>query len=232
VYDQKGTLPEFYGYLHQYVAKATNAALGREENLWSTEQTSVVVLPMSKDVRDKVLYTICNPVEAHLVAEADNWPGIIAYRPGQTLKANRPAPYFDEDGDMPKEAELTLTTPQAFLNMRGDDYMKDLREAISAREQEIQDEMNRNGQSFLGIAAIMRQKYTDRSQKREPLGEIRPRVACKGKWMRIEMLSKLTGFIVEYKDALEKWKADERDVLFPYGTYKMKIDAHVRCKGS
>jgi REP element-mobilizing transposase RayT len=231
VYDPKGTLPEFYGYLHQYVAKATNAALGREENLWSTEQTSVVALQMSKDVRDKILYTVCNPVEAHLVAQADNWPGIIAYRPGQTLKAKRPSPYFDEDGDMPKEAELTLTTPHAFLNMRGDDYMKDLRDAIREKEQTIQEEMNRKGQSFLGVAAIMRQKYTDRSHKTDPHGEISPRIACKDKWTRIEVLAKLTGFIVEYKEALEKWKAGKRDVLFPYGTYKMKIHAHVRCKG-
>jgi hypothetical protein len=231
VYDPKGTLPEFYGYLHQYVAKATNAALDREENLWSTKQTSVVALQTPKDVRGKILYTVCNPVEAHLVAQVDNWPGVIAYRPGQTLKAARPTPYFDEDGEMPLMAELTLTTPQAFLNMHGDEYMKDLRQAIAEREQAIQEEMNKKGQSFLGIAAIMRQKYTDQSQKKDPHNEINPRIACKDKWTRIEALAKLTGFVVEYKEALEEWKAGKRNVLFPYGTYKMKRDAHVRCKG-
>ena len=62
-----GALGEFYQYLHQLVARATNALRGRFENLWATEQTSVVRLVEVDDVVEKVVYAATNPVTAGLV---------------------------------------------------------------------------------------------------------------------------------------------------------------------
>ena len=88
--DPYARLPEFMDHLHKLVAKCVNASLGRWENLWSSEKPSAVVLENDNDVLEKLVYTACNPVAAGLVAKATQWPGLIAFLPGQTLKANRP----------------------------------------------------------------------------------------------------------------------------------------------
>ena len=68
--DQETKAPEFYGWVHKYVAKAINASLGRWENMWSSEKPSVVTLPDESDVLDKIVYVLSNPVKARLVAKS------------------------------------------------------------------------------------------------------------------------------------------------------------------
>jgi hypothetical protein len=47
----------------------------RTENFWASEQTSVVELVGQQDVLDKSVYALTNPVQAHLVEHAHQWPG-------------------------------------------------------------------------------------------------------------------------------------------------------------
>ena len=56
-----------------------------------------------------------------------------------------------------------------------------------------------------------------------------PRVACRSKWERIAALQRNKEWQIEYRLARERWKAGE-DVLFPYGTYWLRLHADVRVK--
>jgi hypothetical protein len=58
VSDPEARLPEFLERAHRLIAKCQNAALGRWENLWSSEKTSVVYLASEQDVLDKMAYVI------------------------------------------------------------------------------------------------------------------------------------------------------------------------------
>ena len=80
-HDRDGTRVEFYHFLHTLLARATNAVRGRFENVWSSEQTSVVRLVEVDDLVEKVVYAATNPVTAKLVARVHHWPGV------NTLKA-------------------------------------------------------------------------------------------------------------------------------------------------
>jgi hypothetical protein len=40
-----------------------------------------VLLSEAQDVIDKIVYTVCNPVAAELVAKADQWPGLVVVIP-------------------------------------------------------------------------------------------------------------------------------------------------------
>ena len=75
VTDPGARIAEFYGWLHKYVSKAVNATYGRWENLWASEQASFIALESSKDVFEKMVYTLSNPVKAQLVAKGSKWPG-------------------------------------------------------------------------------------------------------------------------------------------------------------
>ena len=73
--DVHGNLPLFMGWLNKHVAKAINARLGRWENLFDSGKYSAVALEDQGAVRDKLAYTLANPVDAGLVEKARQWPG-------------------------------------------------------------------------------------------------------------------------------------------------------------
>ncbi len=229
VTDPLGQLPVFMTHFHKLVAKCINASMGRWENVWSSEKPSVVKLETEDDVLDNLAYIACNPVSAGIVDEPEKWPGLIAYLPGQMLTAHRPDVFFRKDGDMPDTASLTLTRPPQFCNLSNDAYMKKLSEKIDRKKKEAYEEMKTTGRSFMGRAAIMRQNPTDSPNTFETRRNLNPQVACKSKWHRIEALQRIKSFLQEYKEALRKWKDGYRNVVFPAGTYAMRIHAGVCC---
>ncbi len=56
-----------------------------------------------------------------------------------------------------------------------------------------------------------------------------PRVACRNKWRRIEALCRLKSFVADYRDAWQRYREGQRDVLFPHGTYWLRVYAGVTC---
>ncbi|MBI5069034.1 MAG: hypothetical protein HZB56_12415, partial [Deltaproteobacteria bacterium] len=46
---------------------------------------------------------------------------------------------------------------------------------------------------------------------------------------RIEILGRLTGFLAAYREAWEDRRAGRRSVLFPYGTYLLRVLHGVPC---
>ena len=57
---------------------------------------------------------------------------------------------------------------------------------------------------------------------------LNPRIACKDKWRRIALLEELSRFLEDYRDAWQRFCDGERDVLFPDGTYEMRVLFGVR----
>jgi hypothetical protein len=104
-------------------------------------------------------------VAAGLVAKPQQWPGLIAYLPGQKLTAKRPEVYFSEDGKMEESAELTLTIPPQYSHLSEKEYIAQLTEAIAHQEESIHAEMKQTGRGFMGRQAVMRQRHTDSPPK-------------------------------------------------------------------
>ena len=227
--DPQGRLPEFMAYLHRLIATCMNAAMGRWENFWASEQPSAVLLENDEDILDKIVYVACNPVAAGLVAKAEHWPGLMAYRAGKTLSAARPEVFFRKDGDMAESASITLTPAPLSTTPSGQSYAEHIGKLVQNREQEIQNEMAMLGRAFMGKAAVLRQKVTESPFTRAPRRRMNPNVACKSKWHRIEALRRLKAFVSEYKKAFLEWRHGNRAVVFPAGTYALRIHAGVAC---
>ena len=226
--DPEGRLPEFTAYLHRLVATCMNAAMGRWENFWASEKTSVVALENDEDIMEKIVYSACNPVAAGLVAKAEHWPGLTAYHSGKTLTADRPDEYFRKEGEMAESASITLTPPP-LTTRPTPSYNEQLSNLVHDEEMRIQTEMMQLGRSFMGKAAVLGQKVTDTPFTKEPRRRLNPNVACKSKWHRIEALRRLKSFISKYREALAEWRRGNREVLFPEGTYALRIHAGVPC---
>jgi len=216
--------------LHKHVAKCVNASLGRWENLWSSEQPSLVKLEEDHDVLARLVYALTNPVEAYLVERSQQWPGLIT-TPEMLLEGDiqvpRPEVFFRPKGPTPAVATLRLTRPAIYQHLDDQAFVELFRKALEQREAEIKEKARGEGISFLGAKRVKAQKHTDTPQSIAPRRNLKPRVAAANKWARIEALRRLKSFYHAYREAWQRWKMGFKDVLFPAGTYALVRHAGV-----
>jgi putative transposase len=230
VTDPDARIPEFLAYLHKYVAKAVNASLGRWENLWATEPPSLVRLFGPEEVLAKTSYLVTNPVAAGLIKRAPRWPGLLCYLPRHSRSFRRPDIFFRKEGPLPAKARLELTMAPALAGLGAQEVERRLTARVHADEDRIARERATSRRPFLGVERVLAQNPTDRPRGTEPRRELSPRVAARGTWRRIEVLQRLKEFVVAYRDAWRRWRAGARSVLFPPGTYALRVHAGVLCQ--
>ena len=230
VSDPLGMLPEFLALLHKLVAKAMNASLGRWENFWSSDKTSVVRLVDEHDVLDKMAYVQANPTTAGLVKSPDQWPGLISRHVGETLEVEMPDVFFDDDGQLPLEATLQLVRPPIYLELDTPELDALLAQAVGKRVRRARDEMRQAGKSFLGPKMVLRQAFSARPETPARRRNLSPRIACKATNHRVRALNDLVRFLARYREAWARWCNGDRDVEFPFGTYAMRVREGVRCE--
>ncbi len=231
--DPRAELPRFVQLLDSVVARAINASYGRWESFWAPASYSAVRLESRTDVLDKVVYTLANPVAAGLVAHGREWPGLWS-DPERTgaggEMVERPKRFFSEKGSMPERAVLAFTVPPGFASAA--EFRAAVQEKLAARERAEAERLAAQGRRFMGARQVRRQKHTDR-----PVGEaerrgLNPRIAARDKWKRIEALGRLAEFLEDYREALERLRSGARNVVFPPGTYLLRVHLGVACRAA
>ncbi|NUP09824.1 MAG: hypothetical protein HOW73_27575 [Polyangiaceae bacterium] len=220
LHDPCARLPAFLEHFHKMAAKALNARWGRTENLWATEQTSVVWLPTPQDVFDKVVYTLANPVAADLTEHAMDWPGASAlgHLDGKELTVHRPSFFFREDGTMPPVVRLRSARPPELIG-EVDGWARSVRAAIADIERDARTRRQRAGIRVVGRRAVRRTSQSARPTKREPQRKLRPTIACRTEERRLAELRKAREFQAAYRFARNRYVDGEHYVVFPAGTY-------------
>ncbi|MFO0584567.1 MAG: hypothetical protein U0229_20040 [Anaeromyxobacter sp.] len=230
--DPQARLPLFCQYLDGLCARAMNMEWGRVEDFWGPPSYSGVALVTKEAVLAKVLYTLTNPVEAELVAKGSEWPGLWSNPDligAGTLTFERPEGFFDPKGTMPKQAFLTLKTPPGYSK---EEFQRLLTAQLETYEADMAKALEHLGRRVLGVRKILKQRHTDRPSTKPTLGELKPRVAARDKWKRIEALGRLQAFLEEYQEAITRYRGGAHDARFPVGTYWMRVCFGVACAGS
>jgi len=230
LYDARGLEVEFREHFHRMVAKSQNALRGRWENLWSTEEPSVVEVLELSDLLDKLVYVATNPVKHGLVEKVHHWPGpkfVSALLSGTPLRVRRPAHFFRADGPMPRELELALKLPD---HIEGKDaLLEELQHRIAVVEETCARERQRSGRAVIGRRRVLRQSWLDSPTSREPRRNLRPRVAARAKAARLAILQRNQLWLAAYCAARTAWLAG-LPAEFPYGTYWLRKFANVPVK--
>ena len=104
--------------------------------------------------------------------------------------------------------------------------VSELRDRVRVIELERAAERGRTGRRVLGCRAVLAQSWRDSPVSREPRRNLRPRVASRSKWARIEALLRNRAFAIEYASARERWR-DGIPAMFPPGTYWLQRLASV-----
>lgn len=230
VTDLHANLPRFLQFLDALVARAVNASLGRWEHFWASDTYSAVSLIAPADVVAKAAYVLANPVAAGLVSTGSAWPGLWSAPErigGAAYAVERPKHFFAQEGTLPGRATLQLTVPRGLGS--AEQFREQLATALEALENAARAEHGPRG-GFLGVGRVLRQKPFARPRPGEPRRGLSPRVAGRDKWKRIEALQALAGFRRAYRAALAAWRARTAGVVFPRGTYLMRVLHDVPCE--
>lgn len=230
VTDVDARLPKFEQYLDSLVARAMNSVLGRWEAFWAPSSYSAVTLLEPSDVVDKSAYVLANPVAAGLVRSGREWPGLWSAPEqigGDAIRVARPEHFFRRNGPMPQSAELQLTPPPGFESAAG--FSTQLTKALECHEGRAILALESQERKFLGPKRVERQDPRARPSGCEPRRRLNPRIAGRDRWKRIEALSRLVGFLRAYRDARRAMQNGERNVVFPAGTYWLRVHCAVAC---
>ena len=131
---------------------------------------------------------------------------------------------------MPESEVLVFSTPPGFESVEA------FRTQVIARLRELEEQAaakrKEAGIQVMGARRVREQRPTDRPAAGEPRRGLNPRIACRDRWRRVEALQRLVSFLEEYREALARHCAKERPVVFPHGTYLMRVRFGVACASS
>lgn len=214
----------FHREFFSLLARSLNCYWQREENFWNSNKPScVLVAPSVEDFVDKAAYLRVNPVESGLVSHAKKWPGlnILPNGPGKTiLIVKRPPFFYDPEGNMPEEVEVTFTLPDLEGTSREELLLK-LRQEVNDREQDIRDRFRKKGRTFLGAKRIRRVSPSASPTTRERKFRLNPHVACKNPVLRGRVLAWRKQRQQRYDECRDALLSGESDVTLPEGAYTL-----------
>lgn len=236
VTDTEGNLPAFRQQFHRLLALCTKAFRGWPEEVFNKSQAGEHELLGPEAIVDSLAYLIANPALGLAVRYSKDWPGAktLAKDIGRrVIRVCRPDVFLDPTNpDWPEWIELVLEMPEELLAYYGS--LEAAQEAIEARvkeyEREARERAEREGRAFAGARRVLRTKHTVRAKSHEDFGALNPQFAAAGDADRARVaVERLRSFNSEYDRALASWTAGERDVLFPHGTWWMRVHHGVRC---
>jgi hypothetical protein len=141
-------------------------------------------------------------------------------------EVHRPTHFFREKGALPDKVALELSTPPGFDSPA--DFRDRVTAALAERQREAERRVGKAG--FLGVARVLQQKPMARPASTEPRRDLNPRVAAKNTWKRIEALTRVAEFVQAYRSALAARRAGTIGVVFPAGTYLLRVAHGVPCE--
>ena len=129
---------------------------------------------------------------------------------------------------MPKSLVLEVTPPP-LRSLSEREALNRIDSAVREQEAKARARIRSDGRKFLGAAAVTRQNPFASPTTREPRRELSPRVATRSRWLREEIIARCGDFARAYREALAAWREKRRDIVFPVGTYLMRIHHQVCC---
>jgi hypothetical protein len=233
-FDERGLRSVFLRDVNRGIANVVKALRGWRGPVFRPKP-NIVRLLTPEAIVDKIAYTVANPVAAGAVRRFEDWPG-LCHAAGLSLggqkKANRPRYFFSDKGELPKSAKLSLELPPALVDTHGRSKTRGLiATAVARHEAQAREEVQRLGWKVLGPVHCLKLSPFQRAKAYEVFGATEPTFAVLGggRDLYVWAARQLRVFRRRYREALERWRSGKRKVLFPFGTWLMRVNHGVRC---
>ena len=228
--DRRGVLPRFFELRNRIFANALKVLLGWPEEVFAKTPANWVELSTPEAVIKQMAYTAANCVEAGLVRTPRRWPGakVLVDDVGRkTITVERPEGYFDPENPMwPERVSIPIEMPEILRDaFETEQEARDAIQAeLDARIRKAHADNKREGRGYLGRKRVLKTPHTARASSFERFGSRTPTFAAAGNsTVATEMVRRLRAFRAAYRDAWNAWKAGVRAIVFPYGTWKMRV---------
>lgn len=232
--DVHGNRPLFFQEFHRLLALCTKARLGWPEEVFNKARTSAVELVTTRAVLKECGYCIANPSSAGLVRHSKEWPGArttAADMGTRVVRSTRPK-HFLKDSEWPAKLELRITLPAVLeAEMHPDEARKRIQKWVRSYEKEALAKSKKTGRRFLGARRAQRVHHTHRASSWEDFGSRNPRFAAAGDLAAAKaVIARNRRFDMDYDEALAGWSAGDRNVVFPPGTWWMRVHHGARVR--
>ena len=232
----RDNLPEFCERFHHDVSCALNTLLVRERydapgQLFDGRPSHYMRALDAPAAATDVVYQYNNTVAAGLVKRPEHMPGFLGgfelWRRGG-IEVRRPDVFFSKD--RPETLLLKLTPPPELYAAFGGDLEKlihHMQQLANRSAMALRAKRGRRG--VLGAEAILRIHPWDEPQSlRESGGRRVPsfRIGARGivgQELYLDAVQDKRLFEAQHDEARRAWRQGEREVLFPSGTYQMRV---------
>ena len=234
--DNRGTLPDFRRDFHRWLAMATKRFRGWDEEVFNKSPAGEHELLTPEAVVRDIAYTIVNPPAAGAVRYAKDWPGAttrVRDIGRRVIRVRRPKYWFDpKNPNWPDVVELKLEMPAILIEAYGS--VEEAQRVIAAEVRRLEHEARRaleaEGRTFSGARRVLRTPHTKQAETRLERSSRNPRFAAGGDRQALAAaVKRFRQFDADYAEALERWRSGDRNVLFPHGTWWMRIHHRIRC---
>lgn len=152
----------------------------------------------------------------------DDWEPTFRNPLARLARAARTGADDEATSTLPERATLRFTVPPALDHLPLEEVHALARDRLEARVAEVHEERERQGlTSFLGADAVRRQDPFASAGSTAPTFDTNPRMAGRDTADRVARLAELVGWRRAYAEALAHWRAGDRTVVFPHGTYAL-----------
>lgn len=224
-----GNVSDFMHRLDLRLAKALQVLRRFVKGVvWAPGQLSIVELVTTEAVVEAIAYAIVNPVKAGLVYAAADWPGVTAAAADigeRVLSAAKPSFYFTGK-KWAAEGSLELALPPCLRALGDDERARGLIAAeVAIQEAAARKHVKEQRWNVWGRHAVMSVSPYKQAKSWEEIGKLSPHIAAgRGQTAaRLAAIAELKEFRAAHRAAKERWIAGNRDVVFPPGTYWMRV---------
>ncbi|MBX3273173.1 MAG: transposase [Sandaracinaceae bacterium] len=222
-------ISDFLRDFNASLAKAVNVLRGARRGIvWEPGTLSIVELKTVDAIITSIAYAIVNPVAAGLVWRPEDWPGlnVLAHEIGRRVREVAAPDYFFRTGFWDPTAVLVTTLPARLLEELGEDEARRRIEAEVERQlREARAHVKSQGWQVLGPVAARNVSPFRRAKSWEDFGALSPTfaVGAGNHEERRAAIAELKAFRAAYRAAWIGYRAGERDAVWPYGTYLMRV---------
>lgn len=137
-----------------------------------------------------------------------------------------------ERKEWPEELSLELGLPESLTHELSPARVRELvKQRVETVEREIHEEAKQQGISFRGERKVLATHHATRAKSYEVFGSLNPRFAAAGHLDDAKKaIEKMRQFNADYDAAFERLRRGERNVVFPAGTWHLRVRVGVRCR--
>ena len=159
------------------------------------------------------------------------WKQDLVERPRKRARNRKRARRRGRPSQLPDVVELKLERPPVWMQLGDAELRQEVRRQLDVRELELIEGRRRSGREVLGAKGVLAQSWDGFPRRPEELFGTQPKVAGSF-WARVQALQRIREFEQAHAEARARFVGGDREVVWPWGTWQMRVRYCVPCETS